>query len=133
MKRDDHQPSTRCQDERRREQQRVNLTQLIVYSDAQRLKGSRRRMLVWLALWNRSGYHIGERQRVGELWQRLLDRSCDATTVPLLAVFPQNGRQAVLVEPLKQCLDGFASAAIHAHIERTCCLEGKASLGTIKL
>ena len=66
MERDDDQATTRREDQWCCEQQRVNLAQLIVYGNPQRLKRACRRVFVWLSLRDRSGHHGCQRERIGD-------------------------------------------------------------------
>ena len=113
----------------------MELAELVVDGDAQRLERPRRRVLVGVARRAGRGHRARQAQRVGELagFGGALERPSDAARVALLAVLPQDAGQRLVVEAADELERGLAVLGIHAHVDRALPLPREAAARLVDL
>src|ERR1700730_11625950 len=121
VKTDGHEPPARREQIERLRQRALDLAELIVDVDAQRLEGARRRMLAGFA---RTHYPRHQRRKLGGPLERLgvtraHDLACDRGGEAFLTVARDHVAHLIAIRPRQPCGNWLAARRVHAHIERT--------------
>src|SRR5262249_47238057 len=133
--RDDGETATGRQHLLGRGQAALQLAELVVHGDAQRLESARGRIALVPALRaNGAAHDLGELARAldGLLLARLDDGARYAPALPLFTVAPDDVGELGLVAFVDD-VGGGAAGALHAHVERPGGAEGKAAFGIVEL
>jgi hypothetical protein len=136
MKRDDGEAATGLEQTRRIVEQSIELFELGVDVDADRLERAGRRMqpraqLASLTMAHRIRDNVG--QRVRRARACVDDRGRDASRVRLLAEVAEDPAEAVGVDAREEVRGGLTRVGVHPHIEGGRAAEREAALGRIEL
>ena len=137
MERDDREPSARFQIFLRRVEHRRKLAQLVVHGNADGLKATLGRVLLFA---QRARGH-GRTDDIGELKRRfdglllavLANSLRDGGRIALLAVFKEDAAQLFIRIGIHDLARGQCGGFVHAHIERRVLLVGKPALRFVEL
>ena len=132
---DGRQPRARRGPGRRRRQALFDLSQFVVHSYPQGLKGAGGRVDPAVPSANRAAHDLRQLPGAGDrrALARLDHRAGDPAALALIAVPPEDVRQGLGIQTVDQVRGRRTGAAVHAHVQRTCRPEAEAPLGAVEL